>query len=257
MFFGVLNKSNNYIRYGLIAAIIVYCGICYGFWALDKNALWEVATEDHLLENMATIFLLICALLSFVLFGLSIYGVNSVKARHKNNLWFLFLGIVFLFGVGEEVNWGQRYFNLSVPEKLEQINVQKELNIHNIIYFNPRDFNNIKKPFWQQVFTFNVAYVLFILGFGFLIPLVHRFSAVCARWINRIRLPLVPLEIGIIFVFSYLISKVIQFFLVDESLRYPNEEIRENIWAFLLLVVAIRWLMNQVQLVIAGKEVEV
>ncbi len=86
--------------------------------------------------------------------------------------------------------------------------------------------------------------------------MLHRFSASCAYWIDRIRIPLVPLEIGIIFVVSYLISKVVQLFLIDEDLRYPNEEIREHIWAFLLLVVAIRWLINQVQLKIARKEFE-
>lgn len=247
MIINVSDKSYKYIRYGINLLIVLYCCVCYSVWLLDKTALWEVATEDHIIENVATIYLFFCALLFFTVFILSKHGKKGEEGRHKKNFWFLFLGIIFLFGVGEEISWGQSFFNITVPEKLKQINTQEELNIHNIIYFNPRDFEGIKKPFRQQFFTFNGAYIIFGLGFCFLIPLFHLVSNSCSRWLKYIRVPLVPFEIGVIFVTTCLINKVVNSILVDEDLRYPNEEIREHIWAFLFLVVAIRWLINQIQ----------
>jgi hypothetical protein len=47
-------------------------------------------------------------------------------------LAFLAFGIGCIFGAGEEIAWGQHVFGYGTPERLEEINEQKEVTVHNI-----------------------------------------------------------------------------------------------------------------------------
>ena len=38
----------------------------------------------------------------------------------------------------EEISWGQRIFDIDTPEALKEVNVQKEINIHNLVFFQRR-----------------------------------------------------------------------------------------------------------------------
>ena len=38
---------------------------------------------------------------------------------------------MFIF-CGEEISWGQRIFNYGTPDTIEQVNVQREFNLHNL-----------------------------------------------------------------------------------------------------------------------------
>jgi hypothetical protein len=78
--------------------------------------------EDGIFENLTAIFYLASAMLFFWLW---------IKSGLRNN-WFIGYFVLFFFIAGEEVSWGQRLLNIGVPEALAQINVQKELNLHNI-----------------------------------------------------------------------------------------------------------------------------
>ena len=53
---------------------------------------------------------------------------------------------MFVF-MGEEISWGQRIFDITPPEILEEINVQNEINLHNMKfmddYFGGK-YNSIK-----------------------------------------------------------------------------------------------------------------
>ncbi|RLA60362.1 MAG: hypothetical protein DRQ88_12905 [Epsilonproteobacteria bacterium] len=84
--------------------------------------------EDGLIEWLTFSALACSALLSF----LRIKRLASIK-----NFWFvmglLFFGLVFLFGAGEEISWGQRIFDWSVPEFFAKNNLQGETNIHNLV----------------------------------------------------------------------------------------------------------------------------
>ncbi|EJF08030.1 pectate lyase [Pontibacter sp. BAB1700] len=55
---------------------------------------------------------------------------------HKLRLVFSLLSIVFLIIALEEISWGQRIFNLETPDNIKAINVQDELNLHNIRLFH-------------------------------------------------------------------------------------------------------------------------
>ena len=42
-------------------------------------------------------------------------------------------GLVFLFGAGEEISWGQRIFNTESSEFFLKNNAQQETNLHNLV----------------------------------------------------------------------------------------------------------------------------
>ncbi len=75
----------------------------------------------------------------------------------RNILSFL-LCFGFLFCFAEEISWGQRIFQFQTPEIIENANIQKEMNFHNLLgYFSDHIF---------------IAGTLFV---GFVLPLAATF----------------------------------------------------------------------------------
>jgi hypothetical protein len=82
--------------------------------------------ENGPIELFQFILLVISSLLALFLIRLS--------THIKNHLLFIFFLIIF-FGTiyigGEEVSWGQHFFNWSTPESWAKLNDQNETNLHN------------------------------------------------------------------------------------------------------------------------------
>ena len=85
------------------------------------------AREDGAIEYATFFFLLLISLLQF-------FRLFSVS-KDKKVLWkvsVFFLAILFLFGAGEEISWGQRIFDIQSGDFFSENNVQKETNLHNL-----------------------------------------------------------------------------------------------------------------------------
>lgn len=67
--------------------------------------------------------------LAFV-FYLSIIFINRSKTR--SCFWYMFFCGVCFIAFGEEISWGQHFFNFTPPDKFLEINTQGELNCHNL-----------------------------------------------------------------------------------------------------------------------------
>ena len=92
----------------------------------------------------------------------------------------VFLGLVFLFGIGEELSWGQRIFGIETPAPLKQYNKQQELNIHNL-KLGGISFNQV--IFGWLLFLGLALYLL-------LLPwLAARYEQV-RGWVDQLGLPL-------------------------------------------------------------------
>ena len=53
--------------------------------------------------------------------------------RHRNLFWLqILLGVVFFLGAMEEMSWGQRLFGWGTPAVLIEVNVQREITLHNL-----------------------------------------------------------------------------------------------------------------------------
>ena len=83
--------------------------------------------EDGIIEYSTAIFLL----------SVSIYLINkllkTVKVISSKNIGIILFSIIFFFGFGEEISWGQRIFNIETPNFFIENNLQSETNIHNLM----------------------------------------------------------------------------------------------------------------------------
>ena len=116
-----------------ILDIIVY-GIIVGFIAYAKiesqkgtEAFAQVIREDGWVEYLTTLFLVLGAIL---------LGINAIKAAKnrdgKKIVFFTLSMLVFIFGAGEEILWGQRLLGIETNEYFLEKNYQGETNLHNL-----------------------------------------------------------------------------------------------------------------------------
>jgi hypothetical protein len=76
--------------------------------------------------------------LSFLFYFLAFIGSFSISITYYRNnaalffLMYMLLSIGLFFIAMEEISWGQRIFSLPTPEFLIKLNIQKEINVHNI-----------------------------------------------------------------------------------------------------------------------------
>jgi len=118
--------------------------------------------EDGIFESLTAI----------AFFSSSFFILKSILLlRKKSTIWnkneykiifiaLVSIGIIFLFIALEEISWGQRIFGLETPSRLSQLNLQNELNIHNI--FTP--------VFREVYFSIGVLILLIMI----IAPLIDR-----------------------------------------------------------------------------------
>lgn len=169
-----------------IIDIIVY-GIIIWFIGFAKyksadgvETFLYVVREDGWVEYLTTLFLLM---------GAVIFGINTAKAiKNRNSKQILFNALsmlVFIFGTGEEISWGQRIFGIETGEYFMENNYQGETNLHNL-EIGGVDLNIL--IFSQLMFVILIFYFVFlpiltyktkffrkqVLDFGVPIPRLHH-----------------------------------------------------------------------------------
>ena len=120
---------------GFLITDIIVLGIIVWFIAYAKikameggfEAFLYVVREDGWVEYLTALFLILCAIL---------LGINAVKALKradkKQVLFYTLASLVFIFGCGEEISWGQRIFGIQSGEYFMANNYQGETNLHNL-----------------------------------------------------------------------------------------------------------------------------
>lgn len=190
--FHKLTKIETYLFIALtiVLGLSVYFGFADGVY-FDTI----FAQEDGVIEYATFFFLLCISILSFSrLFTLS---------KNKTVLWKLgifFFGILFLFGAGEEISWGQRIFGIESGEFFQGNNLQKETNLHNL------EIGGVKlnKLIFSQLLTAIMALYLLVMPIlykkytgikklvdKFVIP-VPQLSHIVAFLINTIFIAILP-----------------------------------------------------------------
>ena len=123
--------------------------------------------EDGFAEYGTALFLLYSSiLLWFRLFKLFRFKSWSWKLGMAG------IALVFLFGAGEEISWGQRLFNITSTEYFIENNAHRETNNHNMVV----EGKKINKIVFSQLLT--VVLVLYLL----VLPLLYR----KVEWINNL-----------------------------------------------------------------------
>lgn len=108
-------------------------------------------------------------------------------------------------GAGEEISWGQAFFDFHTPAELKKVNVQGEFNIHNIEIFNSNNFNHTHKTGWKRITEINFLFRAFIMIYGILIPLLARHSKSVYSITKRYQIPIIPVSIGFFFLMIWLV----------------------------------------------------
>ncbi|PSR11687.1 MAG: hypothetical protein DA408_00190 [Bacteroidetes bacterium] len=147
-------------------------------------------------------------LTAFGFLGAFIFFLRSYLTN--KNLFFLLLSIGMFLGLGEELAWGQRIFGFRTPESISTINVQGEFTLHNIEFFNTVNFDGSAKTGLSKLHTANYFFNVCWFSFGILFPMAYSFFPFVARLTQKLRLPVPPLEIGLLFLINLYIIKLIK-----------------------------------------------
>jgi len=137
--------------------------------------------EDRLAEWMQVIFLTIAV----ILFSRTAYR----QQRYRS--FFMVMTVFCIYIAGEELSWGQRLLNLSVPEVFLRYNLQQETNLHNFLV-GPYDTVLKRSSEWVLLLLLSGAAV-----YGH--PISSRLKSV-ARLKNRLAPP------PPVFLFSFFIA---------------------------------------------------
>ncbi len=227
----MISKMNIY---SIISAGLLFLSYSIFFFVADDNIL-ILAGEDGIFETAGAIFFLISAILFLVIF---FKNRNNDGQFILKNIFYLLLGCAFLLAFLEEISWGQRIFNLTTPEFLQEINAQEEINIHNIDIFHSSTEDGTRKTGLALWLNLDRLFSLFWFIYCCLLPLLYKFHYQTKKTLDRIYLPIVPIFMGLFFILNYLLSKMIEF-QVNTLLHDSIVEIKESNIAFLFFVVSI------------------
>jgi hypothetical protein len=226
----------------LITFILTIHGI---FFIFGKNTILSLTHEDGLIENFGALSLLGASICFLICFLRDKRGNDFFIRKFKKNIFFILLAILMFFGFGEEISWGQRIFNFKTPKKIEMINMQKELTMHNIYIFEGKNKEGEFK-WYLKIFKFNFLFVIFSFSFGILIPFLNKKSLLFRQFFEKINIPIVPLWLGIFFLTNYVSLKIFEFFLVYQYLPSdPLNVCREKIFEFTYLLISIYFLNSK------------
>ena len=128
------------------------------------NAFYSLVKEDGWVEYLTALFLMMSA----VVFGIK--GIQSLKANNlKKATFFLVACVVFIFGTGKEISWGQRIFGIDSSTYFVEHNYQKETNFHNLVIWGI-DLNRL-------IFS-KLMFISLIFYFVFLFLMVWKIKAI-------------------------------------------------------------------------------
>lgn len=176
------------VVYMLVSFLLVY--------VLDRETTDSLTAEDHLVEYLGAIALFVSSILFFLIFVHLTRTKNDVPRLHK--LAYLGLALLFFFGGGEEIAWGQRILGIETPESIESVNVQGDTTIHNLEIFQGEN----KLPIGVgEMFGF------FSLVLTFIIPVSAYLFAPLRKFYERFT-PVFPWIFGFLFAANWALAKI-------------------------------------------------
>ncbi len=216
---------------------------------IRKILLWE----DGVVETGGAICLFLAAVFFLILFFRSEGDEGWLCFGTRKNWFYLGMAFLFFFGAGEEISWGQHYLKYATPEFWQSHNVQAEFNVHNLIYFNQREFSGEIKPAWQRIMTVENIFTYGTLFYVFLLPLAASVNQRVRQLVERAGLPLAPLALSWALAGYFAWVKIHKFFLLQEYLMQNNTEIMEAMWGVLYLLIALYWFSRSRQRAAKGE----
>ena len=213
----MFNKKINFLHL-IFSLVIVSTVFLFYYSSPVYNSLVK---EDGIIEYLTAIFLL----------SISIFLIKKLLEMKDlisvNNFGIIMFSIIFFFGFGEEISWGQRIFNIETPHFFIENNLQSETNIHNLM------IGGVKLN--KLIFTNGL---FFIFSFYFLaIPYLYTKSNNVKSLINRFSIVIPKYSQSTIFIISTIIIYIFDHERVSE--------VWECLFAFTMLITSINPLNKQ------------
>lgn len=230
-------KEIKYFRFEIISIIALIFLSCSTYLLVDEKTKILIGREDGYYEWGTAIFFLFASILFFLSF-----------VRTKALLLCL-MAVVFFISFGEEISWGQRLFNIEEPDIINSINVQHELNIHNIEIFNDENFLGIKKSGLQRLIEINMLYRIFSVIYLICVPVFFYHFKWRPIKNEKLRMPVPPVSIGIFFFISWAVFYSLKYIFLpagksDAYYKTPRE-IFEFISAFIYFLTSLYFYRNK------------
>ena len=192
----------------LLLGIAVYIAATYCLLFLDRGTLDSLITEDGVVEWVGTLGFLAASGCFLAAFLLTRRAENRARYTLVKRLSLLALALLLFAFAGEEISWGQRLLGLETPESLQTANVQNETNLHNL-------------DLLQNTLSVDRLFQLFWIGLGVLVPVLAALWPRARRLLDR-TLPIFPLSVALLFVFSQALEVGFQSLLDGRSGLYDS-----------------------------------
>jgi hypothetical protein len=228
-----MNKSDFIFKPIIYLVLLIYIPLTYVVLALGNKAIAATVPEDHFFELIGASSLLITSLLFLYGFRFARKTLDKSWVSLAKQLVYVGLALLFFFGAGEEISWGQRIFGFETPKALAQANKQDELNLHNLSIFET-----------SKLFTADRMFDVFWFLFAVLTPGVALLLPAFKRSASRF-IPIVYWGIGLLFLYNYLWAKAAKFiyetaYTFDKiSLKQAIQEIKESNYAIVFVLVGL------------------
>lgn len=231
-----------------IVLIILALVLSYSvFYFLKPSLVFDLTEEDNFFECLTAISLFLAFAFCLNLF---------LKTK---NIFFLLLSLLFMFGAGEEISWGQRILGFKTPEMMGELNVQKEFNFHNIELFNTADKHGGTKSGLSRLFEVNFLFRLFMMVYGIVLPFFVFHIRPIRSLTEKIKLPVPPIAIGIFFLVNWFVFRMLHVYYtgVKDEVMFvsADSEIFECLGAFILFVVSIYFYRDR-RVIIWGDDIK-
>ena len=215
--------------------LVLYFILAYSTLGWGEQWASTLYTEDHYFESVGAISLFAAAAISLHVFMRAL-KMRDITRMHGIKLFvYSALAILYFFGAGEELSWGQRIFHLQVSPALAQENPQQDFNIHSLAIVEKNPYVN---P--DHIFT------VFWMGFAVTIPFV---SLVWKRFrlFAETLTPIVYWGMGVLFLLNDLLATLAnlmflpvyqhQTILFSQAVQEVRESNYELLFVFLSLLV--------------------
>ena len=228
-----MNKDNFIFKPVVYLAFLIYIPFTYTVLAMGSRIIAALVPEDHFFEIIGASSLLVTSLLFLYGFRVARKILGKTWISLIKQLVYLGLALLFFFGAGEEISWGQRIFGFETPQTLAQVNKQDELNLHNLSVLENSAF-----------FTADRLFDAFWFLFAVLTPAVALLLPAFRKFAGKF-IPIVYWGIGLLFLYNYLWAKAAKLlykasYAFDNlSLTQATQEIKESNYAIVFILVGL------------------
>jgi len=220
----------------IIVLSLFYILLSYStFLIFNKDTLKFLLIEDGPIENIGALAWLIASIIFIYLYFKFKIGSKLFGFETRRNIFFLLLGILFFIAFGEEISWGQRIFDIQTPGYIQKLNVQHELNFHNLDFLY-KDYESNK-----GANIISKLFLLFWVIYCLIIPILNKYNINISKYFNEMKLPIPPIWIGLLILFNYSLERIytdLNLF----NINFYSGEFKETNFALLFLILAIYFL---------------